>query len=647
MDPSGATDSITVMIEVTDVDEGATVRLSTAPEFDGETDERSVDENSAAGTAVGDPVVATDGDTGDSLTYSLDEMGDMHFDIDDMGQITVGEGTMLDFESGMTSYTVTVMATDTARLYDTIMVTITVVDVNEAPTFDAETAERSVAENTAAGENIGAPVAAMDVDADDTLTYSLDEMGDMYFDIDDMGQITVGDGTMLDFETMASHTVTVTATDAAGLYAMIAVTITVVDVNEAPTFDAETAERSVAENTAAGENIGAPVAAMDVDADDTLTYSLDEMGDMYFDIDDMGQITVGDGTMLDFETMASHTVTVTATDAAGLYAMIAVTITVTDVNEAPTFDAETAERSVAENTAAGENIGAPVAAMDVDADDTLTYSLDEMGDMYFDIDDMGQITVGDGTMLDFETMASHTVTVTATDAAGLYAMIAVTITVTDVNEAPTFDAETAERRRGREHGSGRWNIGDPVAAMDVDAGDTLTYSLDATGDMSFDIDSATGQLMTEAALDYEMTTSYSVTVTATDSGGLYAMIAVTIAVNDVPETPIFEANAVEFPVDENMPVGTEVGTVTAINAESYSDDLDYFDVDDMGNITTTMMFDYEGADTSFMGTVTATGVDGTTDSIDGDGDGQGRGRVRGRRSDGGGRQDERRSDGRL
>ena len=43
-----------------------------------------------------------------------------------------------------------------------------------------------------------------------------------------------------------------------------------------------------------------------------------------------------------------------------------------------------------------------------------------------------------------------------------------------------------------------------------------------------------------------------------------------------------------------MPVGTVVGTVTAIHAESYSDDLDYFDVDDMGNITTAMMLiDYE------------------------------------------------------
>ena len=66
-------------------------------------------------------------------------------------------------------------------------------------------------------------------------------------------------------------------------------------------------------------------------------------------------------------------------------------------------------------------------------------------------------------------------------------------------------------------------IGDPVAAMDDGRGRRRwTYGLDAAGDMSFDIDPATGQLMTEAALDYESgTTSYNVTVTATDEDGLY------------------------------------------------------------------------------------------------------------------------------
>ena len=126
-DPSGATDTLMVTVMVDDVDDAPMLRLNSAPEFDAETTERMVDENTAAGMAVSDPVMATDpGGDVDTLTYNLSGDHAMYFAIDDMGQITVGEGTMLDFESGMTSYTVTVTATDTARLYDTIMVTITV-----------------------------------------------------------------------------------------------------------------------------------------------------------------------------------------------------------------------------------------------------------------------------------------------------------------------------------------------------------------------------------------------------------------------------------------------------------------------------------------------------------------------------------------
>ena len=65
-------------------------------------------------------------------------------------------------------------------------------------------------------------------------------------------------------------------------------------------------------------------------------------------------------------------VTVTATDGETT-ASIDVTVTVTDVNEVPEFAGATAEVMVAESTAAGENIGAPVAA--TDADEPLTYAL--------------------------------------------------------------------------------------------------------------------------------------------------------------------------------------------------------------------------------------------------------------------------------
>ena len=121
-------------------------------------------------------------------------------------------------------------------------------------------------------------------------------------------------------------------------------------------------------------------------------------------------------------------------------------------NNAPEFPAtEDGMRSVAENTAAGENIGAAVMATDADAGDTLEYTLGGADMASFDIDpDTGQIMVG-ADSLDFEMPAdadtdnAYEVTVTASDGnTAADATIAVTITVTDVTtgnaDGDTYDA---------------------------------------------------------------------------------------------------------------------------------------------------------------------------------------------------------------
>ena len=93
-------------------------------------------------------------------------------------------------------------------------------------------------------------------------------------------------------------------------------------------------------------------------------------------------------------------------------------------------------REVAENSAARTNVGAAVTATDPDGE-MLMYVLGGPDQGSFDIGRTdGQITVREGTMLNFESKDTYTVTVTASDAQGKDASITVTITVTDVDESP-------------------------------------------------------------------------------------------------------------------------------------------------------------------------------------------------------------------
>ena len=114
-------------------------------------------------------------------------------------------------------------------------------------------------------------------------------------------------------------------------------------------------------------------------------------------------------------------------------------------NVSPSFDEGAATgRSVTENAPPGSYVGKPVVATD-DDDDTLTYSLDGADADSFGIDGVtGQIEVGDGTALDYETRTSYTVAVTATDPSGGSDTIAVNIMVTDVDLGTPYDRDKNE-----------------------------------------------------------------------------------------------------------------------------------------------------------------------------------------------------------
>ncbi len=116
-----------------------------------------------------------------------------------------------------------------------------------------------------------------------------------------------------------------------GLSELFAVAAPVV-ANNAPTFPSSTAARSVAENTAAGQDVGAVLTATDSDGD-ALTYTLEGTDAASFDLvttaDPAAQIRTKTGVTYNHEAQSTYTVVVKAADTKGG------TDTVTDVTEPP------------------------------------------------------------------------------------------------------------------------------------------------------------------------------------------------------------------------------------------------------------------------------------------------------------------------
>ncbi len=103
--------------------------------------------------------------------------------------------------------------------------------------------------------------------------------------------------------------------------------------------------------------------------------------------------------------------------------------------------------------------------------------------------------------------------------------------------SPVFNEGSTTSRLIDENTPAGVNIGRPVAARDPQ-NNTMEYTMRGPDFESFDIGSATGQLLIKAPLDYEGDKNvYNVTVTATDSTGRSAIIAVTIWVNNLDLGP--------------------------------------------------------------------------------------------------------------
>ena len=235
------------------------------------------------------------------------------------------------------------------RLFiDNVQVDYHVADVNTAPT-DLALSASSVAEQAVTGTVVGT-VSGTDPDASDTKSYSLTDTAGGRFAIDpSSGVLTVADGSLLNYEAAASHSVTVQVTDSGGQSYTETFTINLTNVNEGPS-DLALSASSVAEQAVTGTVVGT-VSGTDPDASDTKSYSLTDTAGGRFAIDpSSGVLTVADGSLLNYEAAASHSVTVQVTDSGGQSYTETFTINLTNVNEGPSSTGQNVDDSPESNT---------------------------------------------------------------------------------------------------------------------------------------------------------------------------------------------------------------------------------------------------------------------------------------------------------
>ncbi len=495
--------TVSAAVTVTDLNE--------APEYEAAALTVNVPEDETG--AFGSPVTAVDPD-GDALTYTLGGTDSSSFAIDaTSARLSVASGVTLDYET-KTSYTVEVTASDGGAppLTATRTVHVNVTDVPESLTVTG-LANATVPENTAWTSASPAVSGHKGV-----VTWTVSGA-----DAADFG-IVSGTGVLTlqaqDHEDARDanrdnvYEVTATATDKDNTTGFVSITVTVTNVNEVPEYDAGALTLTVPEDTTGA--FGSPVAAIDPDGD-TLTYRLGGADAASFALDSSsGQLSVRAGVAFNHEAKATHAIEVTATDAGSppLTATRTVNVNVTDVDEVLQLSG-LANAATAENRAwtsptpgvSGHNGAVTWAASGADAADfgivSSTGVLTLRAQDHEDPRDADRDNV-------------YEVTATATDADGVTGSVSLTVTVTNVNEAPRYPAG-AVTLSVREATTGA--IGAPVTATDPEGG-ALAYRLGGTDAGSFTVDAASGQLSVPpgTTLDYASRRSYRFQVVASDAG---------------------------------------------------------------------------------------------------------------------------------
>ena len=537
-----------------------TVRLTNvneAPIADTGADQTSI----APGMAVTLSGSGSDPDAGDTLSYVWTQAGGATVGLTNANAATA-TFTMPAGLTETTTFTFTFRVTDTAGLHheDTVNVMASGPVITSATSFEAAENQTAVATLTATDADT--------LDAELTWSIPAGTAGGV-----DGGRFTLSSDGVLAFATpkdyeypddadrRGSYEVTVEVSDGA-LKATADLTVTLTGVNEAPGADTGSNQHnvqpgSIASLTGSGydpEDRGGVDFLWTQTGGDTVTLTGDNTSSVSFTVP---RNTAG---------LATFTFTLRVTDRDGMYSEDTATVTVAATTPGQTPDPPVVTSATSLTVPENQTAVATLTATDADTQlADLVWSIP--GGFAGGADGSKFALSADGVLAfastkdfenpdnDFEN--SYEVVVVVSDG-DHRRETTLTVTLTDVNEAPTAEA-----------GPNHFAVGPGEAVTlsgsgtDPDAGDTLSYAWTLTGSHVGTLTNANAATATfTAPTTVTEATAFTFTLRVTDAAGLYGEDTVTVTVE--PRSGPVITSATSLTVPENQ---TAVATLTATNSD--------------------------------------------------------------------------------
>ena len=579
-----------LIITVIDVDEAPTI--TSAP--DASTPENTTSTYTATAT---DP-------ENNPLSYSLSGTDAAHLTINSSSG-AISFTTIPDYENPVDTdannvYALTLEVSDSTHTTSQAL-SITVTNIDEPPSITS-------AASTITPENTTTTIytASASDPENDTLSYSLSATDAAHLSINPSSgaisfAINPDHENPADADANNIYELTLEVSDSTHTTSQ-ALAITVDDTNDNAPIITAAQSFSIDENSANGSAIGT-VVATDADASPT-TYQdwtiTSGNTNAAFAIDSSsGELSVAAGSELDHESTASYTLALSVSDGVNTASAETLSINVNDVNDNAPIITAAQSFSIDENSANGTTIGT-VVATDADTipttyqDWTITSGNTEAA---FAIDSSsGELSVATSAELDYESTASYTLALSVSDGVNSASAETLSINLSNVNEQPSFTS--AATASANENDS---SFAYTASAIDVDAGDSLAYSISGGADAaSFTFNGASLSFIAaanyESPADSNQDNIYEVELQVTDAGGLSDYLDLQISVANVNEAPSFISVDATVDVPENTS-----GTIYTLEAsDTDSDDTDDTLTYSIAGGADKLSFSLDGAELSFI-----------------------------------------------